>query len=147
VGTRFVKPRVSRLYLRIPRSDWPNVTQGRKTELRAAGRGGTLLAAKLHTPTPVVGYAVGVVGPRFKLLVVEEAWTEPLGAISAESLEREGFRTRAEFRAYWRRRVHDRNYKPLTTVQVYRLRPFVPEDRAALADRMFDHLYGEYLHA
>lgn len=146
MGTRFVKPRVSRTYLRIPRSDWPRVSQGRKTEVRLAGRGAPH-AVRLNPPTPVVGYAVGVAGPRFKLLVLEEAWSEPLGTISDESLAREGFETRAEFRTYWRKRVHDRNYKPLTIVQVYRIRPFVPEDRGPLAESLFDHLYGEYAHA
>jgi hypothetical protein len=147
VGASFVKPRVARLYLRIPKADWPKVTQGRKTELRRPPGPGSLLAAKLDPPTPVVGYSVGVAGPRFKLLVIEQAWQEPLGTISDESLAREGFKTRAEFRAYWRRRVHSRSYKPLTLVQVYRVRPFVPEDRPMLADNLFEHLYGEFLGA
>lgn len=145
MGARFVVPRVSRRYLRIPRVDWALITQGHKTELRARGRH-AILAQKLHTPTPVVGYTVGVAGQRFALLVIEEAWSEPLVTISPESLEREGFKTRAEFRSYWRRRTGE-GFKALTNVQVYRLRPFTPEDRAPLADRMFDHLYGEYADA
>lgn len=145
MGSRFVKPRISRLYLRIPKVDWPSVTQGRKTELRANGRGTP--HTELRTPTPIVAYAVGVAGPRFKLMVVEDVWEEPVGAISDESLAREGFKTRREFRAYWRKRNHTHEWRPLTVTRVFRVRPFTSEDRAPLADALFDRLYGEYVDA
>lgn len=146
MGTRFVKPRVSRLYLRIPNVDWPGVSQGRKTELREYMVRGSLIARTLNVPTPVVGYVLRPGGDRFKMLVVEEVSVEPVGAISPESLEREGFKSRAEFRSYWRKRYR-RAFQPEGMVQVYRLRPFEPADRAVLAERLFDHLYGEYVDA
>lgn len=132
-------------FLRIPLVDWPAVTQGRKTELRAVGRYATH-SNRLKAPAPVVGY----VRQRFRadmeaaLLVLEETWTEPLGAITAESLAREGFRDRREFRRYWNLR-HRTGFKPLSIVNVYRLRPWREGDGEWLGGVLMDHLYGEWL--
>lgn len=132
-------------FLRIPLVDWPAITQGRKTEFRAVGRHATH-ANRLKAPAPIVGYAL----QRFRadaqarLFVLEDAWTEPLGAISPASLGREGFRSLREFRVYWNKR-HRVGYKPLSTVSVYRLRPWEPADRDWLGFALLDHLYGEWL--
>lgn len=135
-------------YLRIPLVDWPAISQGRKTEFRAAGRHAAP-ARKLKAPAPVVGYAL----QRFRadtesrLFVLEEVWTEPLMAISPESLSREGFRTIREFRVYWNKR-HTKpgsGFKPFSTVNVYRLRPWREGDRDWLGARLIEHLYGDWL--
>ena len=75
--------------------------------------------------------------------MLEECWSEPLGAISGESLTREGFDSMADFRAYWRRRYRD--FKPLTTVQVFRLRPWREDDVDELARKLLGELYGTWL--
>lgn len=132
-------------YLRIPLVDWPAISQGRKTELRAVGRYAAH-ASRLKAPAPIVGY----VRQRFRadmesaLFVLEAVWTEPLGSISAESLAREGFRDRREFRRYWNKR-HRVGFKPLSIVSVYRLRPWRPGDRDWLGSLLMEHLYGAWL--
>jgi hypothetical protein len=140
--------RASRRFLRVPSVDWPAVTQGRKTEFRQQGRY-RLLTTNLSCPTAVVGYLSGANGTprRERLLVIEEAWQEPLGAISPESLAREGFASLAEFRGYWRGRIQTGTWKPLTTVQVYRVRPLAPADVDGLGRALFLHLYGDWLDA
>jgi hypothetical protein len=132
-------------YLRIPLVDWPAISQGHKTEFRAVGRDSTH-ANLLQAPAPIVGWT----RQRFRsdveraLLVLEETWTEPLMAITPDSLAREGFRSHREFRRYWNRR-HRVGFKPLSTVNVYRLRPWREGDRDWLAALLMEHLYGEWL--
>lgn len=134
--------RTTTLYLRIPRRDWPYVLTGQKTELRSSGRYAITLVA-LKTPLPVVGYTMREhQEPAARLLLVEEAWTEPLGAIGPESLEREGFASMAEFRAYWRTYRTRQAFKPLSKVIVCRFRLFRPADREPAALKLFDQLYG-----
>lgn len=131
-------------FLRVPADDWLLVKQGRKTEFRAAGHGVTQLW-NVTTPTPVVGYAVRSLG-RYEstLLVLEATWQEPVSAISAESLEREGFPDMAHFRRYWMAR-HKRRFRPLQNVQVYRVRPLPPEEHATAGLQLFHKLYAEHV--
>lgn len=82
--------------------------------------------------------------PESKLMVLERTWREPLGAISSESLEREGFESIAHFRRYWMGRQKQR-FRPLLEVQVYRVRPFTETDREALGLALLDKLYGEHM--
>lgn len=136
--------RASTPFLRIPRVDWPKVIAGEKTELRAAGRN-ALNADRLNPPIPVVGYTMWEhKPPTSRLLVLEQAHTEPLGAISPEALAREGFATIKEFKHYWRLYRTREAYKPLTKVWVYRIRPFTPDDVDEFGRRLFDHIYGEH---
>jgi hypothetical protein len=79
-----------------------------------------------------------------KLMVLEDKWLEPLGAITAESLANEGFETVAEFRRYWMAR-EKRRFAPTRMVTVYRVRLWTPGDRAALGDMLMERLYGEHL--
>jgi hypothetical protein len=140
---------VSTVYLRIARVDWPAISTGTKTEYRAAGRY-ALLTAQLNLPIPVVGYTLwDHQPPSARLLVLEHGGLERLGAISEESLAREGFWTgdRREsysaFRRYWKGR-HNGEFKPVSQVWAYRLRPFTEADVDEHARRLFDHLYGAH---
>lgn len=142
--------KASTIFLRIPRFDWPSVTTGEKTEFRAAGRH-ALAASRITFPVPVVGYTVWEHKPKTsRLLLLEHADTEPLGAISEESLRREGFWTgnhRESYKAfqhYWRHRRRHDAFRPLTTVWVYRVRPFTVDDVEPSARRLFERLYGEH---
>lgn len=124
-------------YLPVPRLEWPKVAHGQKTELRVAG------AVSLFVcPSPVIGYSTGEHDVRVGLLVCEEVRSERLGAISPASLEAEGFESVDEFRRYWKAR-HDRGvYNPLSTVMVYRLRPWDPsEDPERFGRLLLDRLY------
>lgn len=141
--------KASTQFLHVPLVDWPAIKAGRKTEFRAVGRHarGHL---SLVTPGPVVCFAWrrhGRRDPETALMTLEAAWSEPLGAISPESLEREGFESLADFRRYWRDRYFGRQgpFKPLTIVQVYRVRPWAPTDRVDMADALLRHLYGFWL--
>lgn len=131
-------------FLRVPTIDWAAVKLGIKTEFRATGRAATQLW-NVTTPCPVVGYRVSKgAGHDSRLLVLESTWSEPLGAISPESLAREGVSSLAEFRSYWSRRTEHR-FPPLQTVQVYRVRPLLTDDRVPLACGLLEKLYRGHL--
>lgn len=132
------------LFLRVPSTDWAAVTHGSKTEFRAAGTASLSRHWDIHVPTPVVAYTVRSGQHLSKLLVLTAVWREPLGAISAESLQREGFPEMAHFRRYWMSRTH-RRFTPLTSVMVYRLAPFTPDVVAQLGVAMLTKLYKEHL--
>lgn len=130
----------------MPLGDWSAVKLGYKTEFRLTGQGAMNLGARQASlPSPVVGYAYGrgTAMTETALLVLEASWLEPVGAISDESLEREGFPSMAHFRRYWVGRTKKR-FRPLVRVQVYRVRPYTPDDREMLGAVLFDWLYGEF---
>lgn len=137
----FTQRRVSTAFLRVPSGDWAAVRRGFKSEFRATGRGYPSFSS-LEVPTPVVAYMTRTGHDHEgQLMVLERWWREPLGAISPESLQREGFESMAHFRRYWMGRTHKR-FSPLTMVHVYRVRPFTIHDREPLAMALFDRLYA-----
>lgn len=148
-GSRGPRPytqrRVSTIFLRVPVRDWPAVKRGYKTEFRAGtGRNSVPQLWGIQTPMPVVAYAVRNGRHEHEMLTLEELWQEPLGAISDESLRREGFRNLAEFRTYWIARERKR-FTPTRNVFCYRVRPYDPLDGAEAAGRIFQHLYGDFV--
>lgn len=128
-------------FLRVPESDWLGVKHGRKREFRRRASG----VAIPEVPTPVVAY-------RFKnglrhdrvLMVLERTWREPLGAISEDSLAREGYSSLAEFRRYWKIR-EKRPFRPLDEVQVYQVRLWEAEDIERMGRVLVARLYAEHL--
>lgn len=132
-------------FLRVPYQDWAAVKIGAKTEFRNSGQGVTQ-AWNVKTPAPVVGFRSerGGLQPDARLLVLEKTWREALAALTQESLEAEGFPSMAHFRRYWMQRTR-RRFAPLEEVQVYRVRPFHPDDVEPLALAMLEKLYGEHL--
>jgi hypothetical protein len=141
----WAKRTVSTTFLRVPIADWPAVKRGLKTEFRASpGKNTVPQLFEVVPPVVVVAYAIRNGRHDGRLMVLEEHWLEPLGAISAESLAREGFASLAEFRAYWLRREHLR-FRPTRQVACYRVRPFELGDVDEFARRTFEHLYGEHL--
>jgi hypothetical protein len=103
-GSRGPKPwrqrRLSTTFLRVPYTDWPAVKRGLKAEFRAgSGNNQVPQLWGVHTPTLVVAYSIDSQHRHDgRLMVLESMVQEPLGAISAESLEAEGFASLAEFR-------------------------------------------------
>jgi hypothetical protein len=136
----------STVFLRVPTADWIPVKHGKKTEFRASpGAVSGLKWAKV--PTPVVAYRVDrSYGYDAALMVLEDRWQEELGAISEESLQREGFETFAEFRRYFVNRER-RRFRLTKKVTVYRLRLWQPEDRATFGDLLLERLFGAFLPA
>jgi hypothetical protein len=132
-------------FLRVPREDWLDVKQGRKTEFRAGGHYVTQLW-NVTCPTPVIGYVArrGQTAHDSALLVLEKHWVEPVGSISPESLEREGFPDLAHFRRYWMRR-HRSRFDWLKEIHAYRVRPLGPDDETTMGLQLFRKLYGEHL--
>lgn len=148
-GSRGPKPytqrRASTIFLRVPVRDWPAVKRGYKTEFRAgSGKNAVPQLWGVPMPTPVVAYTVRNGRHDALLMMLEECWQEPLGAISPESLEREGFEDLAEFRAYWMERERKR-FTPTRQVFAYRVRAFTAADVDPCAGAIFAHLYGEFL--
>jgi hypothetical protein len=143
----FTQRRVSTTFLRVPVRDWPAVKRGYKTEFRAGvGKNAVPRLFSIQTPIPVVAYSVRNGRHDAKLMVLEELWQEPLGAITDESLAREGFASLADFRTYWMAREHKR-FTPTRQVFAYRVRQWEPDDVEDLPGRIFEHLYGEFLQA
>jgi hypothetical protein len=132
----FTQRRVSTVFLRVPARDWPAVKRGYKSDVPQL--------FGVNPPAPVVAYSIRNGRYDAQMMVLEAIWQEPLGAISPESLEREGFKTFAEFRTYWLERERKR-FRPTRQVFAYRVRPWAPQDADTLAGRMFSHLYGEFL--
>jgi hypothetical protein len=149
-GSRGPKPfrqvRHSTVFLRVPAYDWPAVKRGLKTEFRSGwGKNKTPKLFQVEPPTPVVAYTVQRGEYEARLMVLEAIWLEPLGAISPESLEREGFASLAEFRTYWLERER-RRFTPTRQVFVYRVRPWVAgQDEAPMGEALLQRLYGEFL--
>lgn len=142
----FSQRRASTVFLRVPSEDWILVSRGGKREFRASTKAVSNLWS-VEPPTPVVAYRVRP-GPTggydSKLMVLEDKWLEPLGAITPESLAAEGFDSMAEFRRYWMRR-EKRRFMPTRKVTVYRVRLWTPEDNREMADVIFNRLYEEHL--
>lgn len=147
-GSHGPKPWVQRqartAFLRVPNADWINVTRGVKREFRA-GSGACSALWSVEPPMPVVAYRVHKVhGYEAKLMILVRKWQEPLGAISAASLEAEGFESLAEFRRYWMGR-EKRRFTPTRMVMAYRVRPWEPEDKADMAELLLYRLYEDFL--
>jgi hypothetical protein len=133
--------------LRVPRHDWAAITTGAKRQFRICGRGNPPTFTK-HLPTPVVLHSQTQfqTQPRTCMGVVEEVRREPLGAISPEDLEAEGFQTLAEFRRYWiDRHEYSVGFKPLSIVGVYTVRPWREGDRELFGEALLTYLFGQWL--
>lgn len=149
-GSRGPKPYrqhlASTVFLRVPAEDWIPLIHGKKSEFRASPAAVTQ-ALQLEPPTPVVAYRVqprsGQSSHDAKLMMLVETWQEPLGAISPESLEREGQPDFAHFRRYWMQRTR-RRFAPTRIVRVFRVRPFQQADWMEAGERLMERLYGEF---
>lgn len=127
----------------IARIDWTDVLSGAKREVRTYGHQEPLRAlpfpAVLYTMTPATREI------RTALGVVTDRWVEPLGAISSESLELEGFPDDLPgFRRYFATRYPKGGFRPLAKVIVTRLRPMTPEDVEQWREEIWDRLYGTF---
>lgn len=150
-GLRGPKPyklrQSSTLFLRVPVTEWGAISRGTKHEFRS-GTGNSAVSQLFNVkpPVPVVGYRVDPRGTySARLMVLEELWREPLGAITHESLINEGYPTLAEFRRAWMRRERKR-WRPTRIITVYRVRPWRDGlDEDLMAERIFRHLYGEWV--
>jgi hypothetical protein len=141
----FTQHRISTTFLRVPVRDWPAVKRGIKTEFRAgSGKNAVPQLWGAPTPIPVVAYAIRNGRHDCALMVLEALWQEPLGAISPESLVREGFETLSEFRQYWMEREHKR-FTPTRHIFAYRVRPWTTSDEEWAAHKLLQHLYADFL--
>lgn len=131
---------VGRYWLRVPASEWLEVKHGVKDEYRNTRP--SLSLSRVQKPTPVIAFTVSANNFDSRLMVIEEAWKEPLGAISEESLRREGFETLREFKTHWTSRRR-RRFNPLLPVYVYRVRHLEEGEERKWADRIFTKLYPE----
>jgi hypothetical protein len=136
--------RVKTLFLRVPSAEWARIVTGGKTEFRQQPGRSTLV--RPNCPTPVVGYREHAGVLESQLLVLDDTWREPLGAITQESLEREGFRDFDSFRQHWMQRTK-RRFRPLLDVQVYRVRVLhdTDEDYNYAGRLLLARLYGEHV--
>lgn len=140
----FAKRQTSTVFVRVPRAEWAAVTVGAKREFRAAcGKHSALWTVEL--PTPAIAYTVNSIGDYAStIIVLEDVWREPLGAISPASLAAEGFETIGAFRRHWMNREH-RRFPPLRMTTVYRVRPWTSEDDVGMAEVVLRRLYGGFL--
>lgn len=135
--------------IHVPRIDFNDVRVGAKTEFRNYGK---RFFEGLECPTPAIGYCRrdwwtpehGVDGIDTFLMTLEETWVEPLGAISPESLEHEGFEDIGAFRRYFTERYPNGGFRPLANVIVYRVRPLSIEDATEFAAAQWAKMYGRF---
>lgn len=140
----FTQRQARTIFLRAPYAEWGAITSGRKTEFRASPNACSQLWS-VEPPTPAVVWAdFPSRGPKRELMVLEATWREPLGAISAESLEREGHPSFPHFRRYWMKR-NKIAFRPTRIVSVYQVRPVIPGDAELLGLVLFERLYGEFV--
>lgn len=132
--------------LHVAQGDWPLVKRGLKTEYRHRIKD-TRRRRYLHdTPSPVV--LSPTKGHDFALAVLEATWFEPLGAISPESLQREGFESFAEFRRYWvlQREFNKRRFKAEDPAVVFRVRLATTDEDFTYCGRLLlARLYAPWL--
>jgi hypothetical protein len=128
-------------FLRVPGHDWPMVKRGFQRVL--VGGGGK--QSGFHStrfPLPVVAFAIVRKEYDCRLMVLEDARLEMLGAIDPVEA---GFANMAEFRRYWMARERTgRGFPPTRHAWVYSLRPLVEGDREEMALMIYDRLYGEF---
>lgn len=137
--------RVSTTFLRVPKDDWAAVKRGHKSEFRSSIGRDVQQVWGVEPPLPVVAYTFSRGrGHEAALMVLEATWREPLGAISAESLEREGYSSFAEFRRYYMERER-RHFAPTREIQVFRVRQWSPDDFSEMAETILRRLYGDFL--
>lgn len=142
----FERRSASTQFLRVPARDWTAVKGGFKTEWRMRYGGeaaGNVQFLRILLPTPVVAYMTRGDQHENKMMVLDECWVEPLGAISEESLRREGFASVAHFRRYWTDRTK-LAYRPLERVQVFRVHEYTDAEREVLGGILLDRLFGEF---
>lgn len=134
------------IQLKVPRVDWAAVIAGEKTQWRDTAHGPQFDLTDLPRPVVLHSYQKFRRDAEARLAVLESAEREPLGAISPESLAAEGMASLSDFRKYWIER-HKRvgYFMPLTTVMVYTVRPWQPDDREHFADKLLTYLYGPWL--
>jgi hypothetical protein len=134
------------LFVRVPVAEWPEVKRGYKREFRGTpGKQSALLRAEM--PRPVVAYCLTTSEIYdTRLMLLEALRLEEVGAISDESLRREGFGSFEEFRRAWMRRNRNgQKFRPTQKVFVYSIRPWEPKDRAEMGEAILQHLYGDFL--
>lgn len=158
MSARTVSPRKPREFLlrtaktirvHLPRVDFNDIRVGAKREFRNYGR---RMIEPLPAPHAVVGYNAkdwwtpenGLDGIDTVLLTLEDTWTEPLGAISEESVAREGFDSLADFRRYFAARYPNGGFRPMANVIVYRIHPMTDEEKAMYADALWERIYGRW---
>lgn len=126
--------------------DWADVIAGRKRELRKYGQSKPLPGHERIFPAACVFYSERQAGGIVTALgVVEEQWNEPLGAISPESLEREGFPDDLPgFRRYFSARYPRGGFRPLAGVVVQVVRTMNDDDATRTMLEMWEKLYGRY---
>lgn len=149
--------RLSTPFVHVPSVDWAKVRCGEKREFRTHPNGGNMHwthwnMSTVPMPFPVVAYTILRPGVRAaggtrleELLLLEAVWSEPLRAIGPESLEREGFASRAEFKRYWIRRHPRGGWRALSTVIVVQMRPMGEGDLEEAKDRLFEHFFEPWL--
>lgn len=122
--------------------DWPKVSAGVKTEFRHYLSRPLVVCPRpviLHSPHPHLAEM------RSQVVILEENWREPIGAISPESLAREDFADLSEFRRYVTARWPKLGFRTLKQVQVYRFRLLAADELDEWGRWALVRLYGEAL--
>lgn len=142
--TRYEKRTVSTALVRAHPDDWPLIRQGIKREFRMPMKPGNGRWFNVHGPLPCAVYTQITQGGDYRtnVMILERVWSEPLFALSPDSLAAEGFDTFEEFRAYWMRREGAR-FRASRNVWAFQVRPMVDSNEAGRL--LLERLYWEHL--
>jgi hypothetical protein len=138
-------------FVHVPTVDWAKVRCGEKQEFRTHANGGNFPWVQPHMrsidlPFPVVAWTqMHHRGRHEELMMLVDAWAEPLRAISDASIEREGFATRAEFKRYWIHRHPRGGWRGMTNVCVIAIKPLRAAELEEAKERLFNHFFGLWL--
>lgn len=158
--SNLLRRNVGNLPIRVPTVDWAKVVTGEKHMFRTYCARATSPERPVVPPDTVVPrscllYAVRFDGPgrsrRWEATpgVLLSHRQEPLGAITPEDLEAEGFKFLPAFRFYWKQRYRKFGWRPWDMVSVLEVRPWnVGVDDLDTQGRwLLEQLYGEWFGA
>lgn len=137
------------LPIRVPAVDWPAVYVGEKRMFRWYSKGMAALPEGEPLPRPCLLYAArrshGEGQWEAIPAVLVACRQEPLGSITPEDVEAEGFKFLPAFKWYWKLRNKRLGWRPFEMVNVYEVQPFTEDDTDWAAQWLVQRLYGEWL--
>lgn len=145
--------KVTNLAVRVPPTDWAEVSIGAREMFRCFSQQPhhpehSILPEETETPRPVIIWSRrgphGATRTLATPAVLLEHRMEPLGAITPEDLEAEGFEFLPAFRYRWKQRYPRYGWRPWAPVNVFRVRPWIPSDDAWIGQWLLQQLYGDW---
>lgn len=147
--SRVLLRKVTNLVVHVPPMDWAEVSIGAREMFRCFSRiphdpEHSILPEGTETPRPVLIWSRTANRSLTTPAILLEHRMEPLGSITPEDLEAEGFEFLPAFRYRWKQRYPRAGWRPWAQVNVFKVRPWVPSDDAWIGQWLLKQLYGDW---